>query len=570
MTKFEVRNGELKYVTRKITSDDSNPIAKEEDKTFYNLDKKSLVIKLESNAQGAISSYINSSSPVAEYDVNSLIPADLTLEIDGTGGIIPGDIIQTDYIQNKYNASISFTDSTGKRTDAGPLTYFQLFGVTQKIDPSGWKTELISKMRINYIEDGIDLEYKVPVDNPVSAKTSTIQNLDEPERPFISIPMEEEDIVGDQALDDLDFEDIPEFQEIPATVNRPNIPIPMEEEDIAGDVELEDLDFDEIPPWIPPPYPSTLSLRRAKIEIENQPERVPEKFPPDVPLIPVGGILSSDDINALIAQGLESSNISGNSTDLVEYPPEPEPTVPPSQPSAPVVGNPPVAEAPSKKEQIQTQKIISVQPSPELTNETGEVQKPQKFEEPVIELTWDNPTAVTIEVNKNITVQARRKASLPPSLIESREEIVILKSTYDPSIGSPKHPDEALRDYRLNPTFQLIYKIVPNWYTKAGHTKANSIYGERKQDVVLLRYRQKFWDEVIEAPNETGKTAIRSKADINAKLAEIGEKYKNLSPYDTWAITTGIDYASYNPATGKADYTEKGVKIVLPKGPGAN
>ena len=85
-----------------------------------------------------------------------------------------------------------------------------------------------------------------------------------------------------------------------------------------------------------------------------------------------------------------------------------------------------------------------------------------------------------------------------------------------------------------------------------------------------MRYRQKFWDEVIEAPNETGKTAIRSKADINAKLAEIGEKYKNLGPYDTWAITTGIPYAMYNPATGKADYTEKGVKIVLPKGPGAN
>ena len=28
VTKFEVRNGELKHVTRKITSDNSNPIAK--------------------------------------------------------------------------------------------------------------------------------------------------------------------------------------------------------------------------------------------------------------------------------------------------------------------------------------------------------------------------------------------------------------------------------------------------------------------------------------------------------------------------------------------------------------
>ena len=38
----------------------------------------------------------------------------------------------------------------------------------------------------------------------------------------------------------------------------------MEDEDIEGDEDLEDLDFDEIPPWLPPSYPSTLSLRRGK------------------------------------------------------------------------------------------------------------------------------------------------------------------------------------------------------------------------------------------------------------------------------------------------------------------
>ena len=33
----------------------------------------------------------------------------------------------------------------------GPLTYFQLFDVTHKVDETGWKTELNSKMRINHI-----------------------------------------------------------------------------------------------------------------------------------------------------------------------------------------------------------------------------------------------------------------------------------------------------------------------------------------------------------------------------------------------------------------------------------
>ena len=62
-------------------------------------------------------------------------------------------------------------------------------------------------------------------------------------------------------------------------------------------------------------------------------------------------------------------------TDLLEYPLEPEPTVPPSQGSAPVVGNPPEAEVPSKEEQLQTQKIIYVHPASELVNETGQVTK---------------------------------------------------------------------------------------------------------------------------------------------------------------------------------------------------
>ena len=33
----------------------------------------------------------------------------MSLTVDGLGGIIPGDIIQTDYIQPKYNETVGFT-----------------------------------------------------------------------------------------------------------------------------------------------------------------------------------------------------------------------------------------------------------------------------------------------------------------------------------------------------------------------------------------------------------------------------------------------------------------------------
>ena len=64
-----------------------------------------------------------------------------------------------------------------------------------------------------------------------------------------------------------------------------------------------------------------------------------------------------------------------------------------------------------------------------------------------------------------------------------------------------------------------------------------------------------------------GKTALDTKEAIDAKLAEIGDTYKNLGPYDTWNATTGLPYAMYNPITGRADYTDKGIKIDLPTGP---
>ena len=173
---------------------------------------------------------------------------------------------------------------------------------------------------------------------------------------------------------------------------------------------------------------------------------------------------------------------------------------------------------------------------------------------------WYEPASVYIPVQK----QLKKKKDPPPSVIIPPAEITIVKSTYDPSIGGKNHPNPNLRDYTLNPTFQLIYKIVPGWYTKAkSNPKNTSFYGEGPTDALLKKYRQKFWDEIIEAPNDTGQTDLNTAEKIQQRLEEIGDRYKNLGSYDTWTPTTGIPSAMYPSYDGTAG----GSETTLPKAP---
>ena len=78
------------------------------------------------------------------YRQDFIIPAELGLEIDGIEGLIPGNLIHTDYIPSKYNKNVEIDGN-----DYGPFTYFQIFKLTHKISPSGWTTEIGTKMRVN-------------------------------------------------------------------------------------------------------------------------------------------------------------------------------------------------------------------------------------------------------------------------------------------------------------------------------------------------------------------------------------------------------------------------------------
>jgi len=158
------------------------------------------------------------------YQTNFLIPAELGLTIDGTSGITPGDIIQTDYIQPAYNGDV-FVDRENSDTNLGPHTFFQIFGLTQNLSSEGWTTEITTKMRMN----GDVLE---------------------------------------QEAGEIKF--VPELKrQIPPPVKRPKIPVPSDEEDIADDLPLDELDFDDFsqmegPP--PPPY-QTSALIDTDVEV---------------------------------------------------------------------------------------------------------------------------------------------------------------------------------------------------------------------------------------------------------------------------------------------------------------
>ena len=61
-----------------------------------------------------------------------LVPLELEIEIDGTGGIFPGNAFHSSYLPNIYFKK----------------TLFQAVGVSHKVDPSGWSTTIKGQMRV--------------------------------------------------------------------------------------------------------------------------------------------------------------------------------------------------------------------------------------------------------------------------------------------------------------------------------------------------------------------------------------------------------------------------------------
>ena len=67
----------------------------------------------------------------ANINIPIVIPLDLELDVDGIGGIYPGNSFHSNYLPSRYKHS----------------TIFQAFDISHKVDNSGWTTSIGGKMR---------------------------------------------------------------------------------------------------------------------------------------------------------------------------------------------------------------------------------------------------------------------------------------------------------------------------------------------------------------------------------------------------------------------------------------
>ena len=540
--------------------------------SYYSYDEDKGII-LSDDVAYAIRSHINADSPSAQFVRDSVLPAELSLVIDGMGGLVPGDLVHTSYIQDKYKTVISVektVDGVTTPDPHGPAFYFQIWGHTQTVSAEGWTTQLETKMRYNSIPDmgkttyeeadagiGKSVETKPPNYNLSNANTA-------------ALPVDSLD------LDDADNQDPDDIEELLDELN----PTPLE---TAKKTIPED----------------RFTLRQiqetTKVLNSGDGDDLPDNVPIEIVPIVV-------DPNAGFDPGQDSDIVEQNLVTTPTRIPNPQPVetkeIEKDEPGSStfkwnldpnrfVLGNsaeqfpltvPATSQISALPPEIKkTEIVISVTPASEPPKPIVQtVQKTQMTTEPVSDNEWINPTVVYVEeVPKGIRVQPTPS----PSVIIEEPELVILKSTYDGNAGGTRIPargqtipdSEQYGDkaYLLAHNYTLMYQLT-KWNPNGAKAQVD-FYGEgvpsdpnrRRGFKILQKYRQKFWDEIIEAPNETGisefsiGTPEERLAKMRARRDEIGDRYQNLGPYDTWTPITGI------PIAVDAD----GNDIILPTAP---
>jgi hypothetical protein len=108
-----------------------------------------------------------------------LLPIEMELEIDGTGGIFPGNSFHSSYLTDRYRER----------------TVFQCLGSSHKIDSSGWSTTLTGKMR--YIPNSA---YSDSLKETYKKSTPPLQR---PEKPYIPPSDDEAEILPDVNVEDI-------------------------------------------------------------------------------------------------------------------------------------------------------------------------------------------------------------------------------------------------------------------------------------------------------------------------------------------------------------------------------
>ena len=131
-----------------------NGLAFKEVRSTYNTKYKNGVMK--PSFIKSIKYILNANSDVGSKtdDQSVIIPLDMELEIDGIGGIYPGNSFHSSYLPTNYREK----------------TVFQMFDVNHKVDSSGWTTTIGGKMRSSISQIIQDLGKKDDLINNMFSK----------------------------------------------------------------------------------------------------------------------------------------------------------------------------------------------------------------------------------------------------------------------------------------------------------------------------------------------------------------------------------------------------------------
>ena len=422
-------------------------------------------IKLLPEVEKVIRNRLNSNStldgePSNQLKVDTIIPAELTLEIDGIGGMVPGDVIQTDYIQPKYN-----TNFYAGEVDFGPFTYFQVVGANQKVDSATWTTELVTKMRINHIPDYSSL------------KVGNQEKTEEIEEEIIEAEQIEEVVNEPQKIERIDKKKPP-----------PSTPANLPEETAAAD-QIDNDDYEEIllqGPKLHPELEAILDKGTVNIATKSRTfgigtleehiatENLRRNTSNQILLPKI-----SRGLGDVIQEGSTYSNLQlgnqGFKLNIEAY------EQPPQRPSIPV---------PTDDEDI----------ADDVTLDVLEFDEFEPFDEP--------PKPITMKKLPEESVEDRIKQTEIKNPIQTKKELVFVKreSTYKGSYWqndkylyvSPHHPE-------WRPIFQFQDGSRRSFDTIAetGERAVKTIRAARDYSE-----RRRYWDDNIESPKPEGKSLL--------------------------------------------------------------
>jgi hypothetical protein len=94
-------------------------------------------LKIRSEFSALMKSYFRGDVDGISNKTDPLVPVELEIDIDGTGGIFPGNAFQSSYLPQRYR----------------DVACFQVVGASHKVDPSGWTTTIKGQIRVGLREE---------------------------------------------------------------------------------------------------------------------------------------------------------------------------------------------------------------------------------------------------------------------------------------------------------------------------------------------------------------------------------------------------------------------------------